>query len=91
MKTKILHYRVLVEKEKQAGKTVYVAYAPSLGISDFGESVEKAVKNLYKAIELYLEVLLETGKPVPCPDAQDFFVTSEKIELKVPAKGLVFC
>ena len=91
MKTKILNYRVLVEKEKQANKVVYVAYASSLGISDFGSSVEQAVNNLRKAIYLYLKTLLELKKPIPAADEDDFYVTIERIELKLPPGRMVYC
>ena len=90
MKTKILDYRVLVEKEKQGKKMVYVAYAPSLGISDFGDTVEGAVGNLNKAIKLYLETLLELDKPIPSSDTKDYFVTTKSVELKGPLKKGAF-
>ncbi len=81
MKTKVLNYRILVEKERKAKKVVYVAYAPSLGISDFGSTVDQAVSNMEKAMKLYIETLLELHQPVPEPDLEDFFVTTGKIEL----------
>lgn len=65
METKALNYRVIIEKERAKTGVVYVAYAPTLGISDFGKSVEKAVKNIEKAIKLYIETLIELKKPVP--------------------------
>ena len=84
MDTKILNYRVIVEKEKQKKGVAYVAYAPTLGISDFGETIEKAVKNIEKAIKLYLKTLIELKKSVPQPDAEEYFVTTRKIELRFP-------
>lgn len=84
MDTKVLSYRVIVEKEKQKKGVVYVAYAPTLGISDFGKSIEKAIENIEKAIKLYLKTLIELKKSVPQPDAEEYFVTTRKIELKVP-------
>ncbi len=82
MKTKLLNYRIIVEKEKTSkGGVIYVAYAPSLGISDFGESVELAVSHMEDAIKLYVETLLEQKQAVPEPDTDDYFVTSRKIEI----------
>jgi len=63
MNTKVLNYRILVEKEKQGKKNVYVAYVPSLGISDFGTTVDKAVVNIEKAMKLYIETLKMLKKP----------------------------
>lgn len=55
MNTTALNYRIVIEKEKQNRGHVYVAYAPSLGISDFGKSIEEATINIEKAIKLYVE------------------------------------
>lgn len=65
METKALNYRVIVEKERSKKGFIFVAYAPSLGISDFGETIENAVNNIEKAIKLYLETLVELKKPIP--------------------------
>lgn len=91
MDTKILNYRVIIEKEKQKGKTVYVAYVPTLGVSDFGKSVEIAVQNIEKAIKLYLDTLVELKKAIPAPDTEDYFITTRKIELTLSAKKLAYC
>ena len=61
---------------------MYVAYAPSLGISDFGSTVEKAVSNIEKAIELYIDTLIELNQEIPEPDMNEYFVTTGKVELK---------
>ncbi len=85
MKNKVLSYRIIVETELQGLETVYVAYAPSLGLSDFGSSVDIAVTNVEHAIKLYLETLLELKEPVPQPDSDNFYVTTKSIKLDVPA------
>lgn len=90
METKILNYRVIVEKEPFKKGIVYVAYAPTLGLSDFGKSVEEAVRNLEKEIKLYLETLIELKKPIPSPDGEEYFVTTRKIEMIVPRGSLAY-
>lgn len=72
MDTKIHSYRVIIEKERQKKKFVYVAYVPTLGISDFGKTVDEAVKNIDKAIKLFLETLVELKKPIPDPFPMNF-------------------
>ena len=56
MDTKVLNYRVIVEKEKKGKGFVYVSYVPSLGISDFGKTIDEAIKNTEKAIKLYVVI-----------------------------------
>ena len=41
-----------------------------LGISDFGKSVEEAIK-------LYVETLIKQNQEIPSPDTDDYFVTSK--------------
>ena len=90
MQTKALNYRIVVEKEKQNKGYLYVAYVPSLGISDFGKTIDQATSNIEKAIKLYLETLVDLKKPIPAPDSEEYFVTSKKIELNIPTKNLAF-
>lgn len=90
METRVLNYRIVVEKEKQNKGYLYVAYVPSLGISDFGKTIEEAVKNTEKAIKLYLETLIDLKKPIPTPDNEEYFVTSKKVELTISSKNLAF-
>ncbi|MEK7497604.1 MAG: type II toxin-antitoxin system HicB family antitoxin [Patescibacteria group bacterium] len=80
---KVLNYRIIVEKEKQGRNLIYVAHVPSLGLSDFGKTIDESVKNTEKAIKLYLETLKETGNPIPEPDTDEYFVTTSKVQLAV--------
>lgn len=90
METTILNYRIIIEKEEQKKGTLYVAYVPSLGISDFGKTIDEASFNVKKAIQLYVETLIELKKPIPAPDSDDYFVTSKKIEVALPANSFAF-
>ena len=87
MKTQVLNYRIIVEKEKQKKGFVYVAYAPTLGISDFGKTIDEAISNIEKEMKLYIATLIELNQPVPYPDADDYFVTSLKVSLDNHAKS----
>ena len=85
MQTKVLNYRVIVEKEKQKKGEVYIAYAPSLGISDFGETIDGAVQNITDAIKLYVETLLDLKKPIPEPDSGEYFITTKSVKIDIPS------
>lgn len=90
MDAKVLNYRVIIEKERSRKGVVYIAHAPTLGISDFGKTVEQAAENIEKAIRLYIETLIELKKPVPRPDEEEYFVTTRKIEVAVPLKNSAY-
>lgn len=82
MKTTILSYQVMIKKE---GK-YYVAYVPTLGISDFGKSVENALKNVEKAIAVHIEGLIKTGSEIPAPDTSEFYISHSQVS--VPANNI---
>lgn len=77
MKTNILKYHVLIQKEDKD----YIAYVPTLGISDFGKSVEQAKKNVQKAIECHIEGLTKTKSEIPTPDTDEFFISESQVTL----------
>lgn len=90
-KAEVLNYRVLINKEKSGnGKLVYVTQVPTLGISDFGETFEEALRNTEKLIKFHIESLIEEGEPVPQPDdSSALIVTSTQVEI-VPKGRLAF-
>lgn len=79
MVKKNLNYRILIEKEKTKKGHVYVSFVPSLGISDFGKSVDEAVINTEKAIKLYLDTLSSLGKDIPETDSEEYYVVNKQI------------
>lgn len=82
MEKKVLNYRIIIEKEKdEAGKTVYVAYCPTLGISDFGDTVEQAKEHMEEAIECHIEGIIKTGDEVPAPDIKDVYISLAEISV----------
>lgn len=81
MKTTALNYRIIVEKEKQKKGYVYVAYAPSLGVSDFGKTLDKAIEHIEEAIRCYIEGLMISGSEVPEPDGEDYYVGRARVAI----------
>ena len=79
MKTTVLKYNVIIKKE---GK-YYVAYVPTLGISDFGRSVDVARTNVETAISVHIEGLIKTDSEIPGPDSSDFYISQSQVS--VPA------
>lgn len=82
MKTTVLRYQVIIRKE---GKN-YIADVPSLGISDFGESLEKAKKNVHSAIECHIEGLIKTNTEVPQPDTDDYFISVSEVNVPLSVR-----
>jgi len=80
MEKKILNYRIIIEKEKnENGLPVYVAYCPTLGISDFGSTVELAKENMEEAIDCHIQGIIKTGDKVPAPDIKDSYISLTEI------------
>jgi len=64
MKEKMIEYAVIYER----GEINWGAYVPDLpGCVSIGNTLAEVKGNIKEAIELYLEVLKEDGKPIPEP------------------------
>ncbi|NUO10131.1 MAG: type II toxin-antitoxin system HicB family antitoxin [Candidatus Brocadia sp.] len=62
-------YTYHVEFETDPATENIIVFLPSLNYtSDFGSTVEDALKNLKKLAEGFIEVLEEQGKPIPPSD-----------------------
>ena len=83
MQKKVLDYRIIIEPEKMGRKTVYNAYCPTLGIADYGDSIDEALRSIKDGIELAIEYLRDEGKEVPVDDTERGVVVSTQVE--VPA------
>lgn len=83
METKVLNYRILVEKEEspRRKKMVYVAYCPKLGISDWGSSIDETLLHMQEAIECHIESLVKHGEAVPASDVETYMVTTANIRV----------
>jgi len=82
METNVLQYNVIIRKEGYK----FVSYVPTLGISDFGVTIDQAKKNTYQAIETYVEGLIKTKNDIPAPDTEDFYISQAKIRLNKNVK-----
>jgi predicted RNase H-like HicB family nuclease len=86
---KILNYRVIIEPETyEDGSTVYVAQCPTLGISDYGDTIEKAIEHMQRGMKLYINTLLVENLPVPEQDHEGFFITNQKVSIKTHSTSL---
>lgn len=82
MEKRILNYRIIIEKEKyEDGSFVYVAYCPTLDISDYGDSVEGVLSSIRDGIELAVESLAKEGIEVPVDNIDEQIITSAKINI----------
>ena len=82
MKTTALKYNVMIKKE---GK-YFVAYVPTLGISDFGRTVDDARKNVEAAISVHIEGLIKTDSEVPAQDSSDFYISQYQVNVPTNLK-----
>lgn len=77
MESKVLNYRIIVEKEKtEEGKYVYNAYCATLGIADFGKTIDQAIQRITSLIKFHIESLIQEGHKVPLENESTTVVTS---------------
>lgn len=79
MEKHVLNFRVIIEPEKMGNKTVYNAYCPTLGIADYGQTIEEAIASMKEGIELAIECMKEEKKEVVGDNIDEQFITSIKI------------
>lgn len=82
MKSLVLKYSVLIKKD---GK-FFVSYVPTLGISDFGKTVEEAQKNTKDAIQCHIEGLQKTNSEIPSPDTSGIFLSQTEVSFPAGLK-----
>lgn len=80
MQKKVLNYRIIIEPEKMGRKTVYNAYCPTLGVADYGDSIDEVLKSIKDGIELAIEYLQDKGEEVPVDDIERQVVTNTQVE-----------
>lgn len=85
-RTKVLNYRVIIEKEYyDDGIPVYSASVPTLGVFDYGDTIDGVLKSIKDGIESVIEFLTEQNREIPVDYPNESIVTFA--EIKVPAKS----
>ncbi|MEK7504219.1 MAG: type II toxin-antitoxin system HicB family antitoxin [Patescibacteria group bacterium] len=84
MDAKVLDYRIIIEPEKyKDGSVVYVAHCPTLGISDYGDSVEEVMESIKDGIKLAVESLVSEKQEVPIDEVSDQIITTARINFPI--------
>ncbi|KKQ42634.1 MAG: hypothetical protein US60_C0015G0045 [Microgenomates group bacterium GW2011_GWC1_37_8] len=83
----VLNYRVIIEKERyDDGSIVYSASCPTLGVFDYGDSIEEVQTSIKDGIESAIEFLTEQGREIPTDIPEESIVTFT--EVKIPPKSV---
>ncbi len=84
MQTKLLNYRVIVEPETYPnGDKVYNAYCPTLGVTDYGDTIEEALASLKDGIELAVESLAKEKQEIPSDNLSNQIVTQTQVQFPI--------
>jgi predicted RNase H-like HicB family nuclease len=82
METKILNYKIVIEKEKNS----YVAFCPSLGLTDYGKSIDQVLNRIKSLIKFHIQSLSELNYPVPVEKETTTLITSVEIPISPSIK-----
>ena len=83
METKVLNYRIIIKPEKENKKTVYLAECPTLGVYDWGDTIDKALKHIKEGIECHIESLIKDHEEIPVDYPEKEFVTETKVAIPI--------
>jgi len=88
--TVVLNYRVIIEKDtSEKGRTIYAASCPTLGVFDYGESLDKVLKGIKDGIEGVIEFLTEQKREIPTDRINESLVTFAEIQVSPKSAQLV--
>lgn len=76
---KVLNYRIILEPEKMGKKVVYNAFCPTLGVADYGDTIEEALEHIKEGIELALEIMKEERKELNEDNIAEQVIASIKV------------
>ena len=86
MQKQVLNYRIIIEPEKQGKQVVYNAACPTLGVYDYGDSIEEVLVSIKDGIELAIEYLRDEGKEIPEDNIKEQTVTTAQVEVPAGAR-----
>ena len=86
MQKQVLNYRIIIEPEKMGKKVVYNAACPTLGVYDYGDSIDEVLISIKDGIELAIEVLGDEGQDVPVDDTEKGVVVAAQIDAPMDIK-----
>lgn len=82
-------YRLVIEKETSAGgknRAVYNAYCPTLGLADWGATIDEAIAHITKLISFHIESLSVRGHRIPEERDMTTVITSVSVPMSVSKK-----
>lgn len=82
METRILNYKIVIEKEKDN----FVACCQILGLSDYGKTIDQALKRMKSLIKFHVESLTDSGHAIPVERESTTLITSVEIPVSSSIK-----
>jgi predicted RNase H-like HicB family nuclease len=59
------HYSMVIEWDDE--DNIYVVSIPELKVKTHGKTYDEAIKNALEVIDMWVEVAIQDGKPIPPP------------------------
>jgi predicted RNase H-like HicB family nuclease len=59
------HYSMVIQWDEE--DNIYIINVPELKVKTHGKTYAEAIKNALEVIELWLEVAVQDGRPIPPP------------------------
>jgi len=80
-KQTVLDYRVILRQDKRLGskKSCYVAFCPTLGVADDGDTPQDALDNIQGTISFHIDSLQKERKEIPVDRPNEELVTNTQV------------
>lgn len=82
IQTDILNYRVIIEKDAyDDGTPVFSASCPTLGVYDYGKSIDEVLESIQEGIKGVVEFLTEQKREIPVDRINESIVTFTEVKV----------
>lgn len=80
MEKRILNYRVIIETDKYPnGQRAYSASCPTLGVFDYGDTIEEVLGSIKNGIETMVNFLAKEEKEISVDKIEESLITIASI------------
>ncbi|OGD86141.1 hypothetical protein A2Z23_03415 [Candidatus Curtissbacteria bacterium RBG_16_39_7] len=83
MEKTVRNYRIIIKPDSypDTKKGCYTALCPTLGLADYGNTIDEALKNISALIKFHLECLVDEGKEIPTDNPEKELITTTQVSL----------
>lgn len=83
MENTVRNYRIIIKPDKypDTRKLCFTAICSTLGLADYGDTIEETLKNISTLIKFHIESLAKEDKEIPTDEPDKEIITTTQVSL----------